>query len=162
MTVTSVDKNPEALTLTITSEYPATAAQVWSLWADGDTLGKWWGPPGYPATFTSFDLRVGGEFRYHMTSPEGETFPGWFEVLSLDEGRSLSFVEGFADAEGNRLSEPPGSTMTVSIVEGEGTTSMSIHVQYESAAAMEQLLAMGMDEGMREALTQTDALVAAA
>ena len=34
MTVTAVRKDPEALTMTITAEFDASAERVWQLWAD--------------------------------------------------------------------------------------------------------------------------------
>ena len=50
MTVTSVTKDPEALTMTVVSELDATVERAWQLWADPRQLERWWGPPTYPAT----------------------------------------------------------------------------------------------------------------
>jgi uncharacterized protein YndB with AHSA1/START domain len=50
MTVTNVEKDPKALTMTITAELDATVARSWRLWADPRQLERWWGPPTYPAT----------------------------------------------------------------------------------------------------------------
>ena len=60
MTVTSVQKDPEALTMTITSEYTADVKRVWQLWENPRQLERWWGPPTYPATFVDHDLEPGG------------------------------------------------------------------------------------------------------
>jgi hypothetical protein len=49
----------------------------------------------------------------------------------------------------------------VTIVEaGEGRTRMSIESRFPSHEAMEQLLAMGMEQGLVEALGQIDAILA--
>jgi uncharacterized protein YndB with AHSA1/START domain len=53
MTVTAVRKDPHALTMTIDAEFDASPERVWQLWADPLQLERWWGPPTYPATFTS-------------------------------------------------------------------------------------------------------------
>jgi uncharacterized protein YndB with AHSA1/START domain len=53
MTVTAVRKDPHALTMTIDAEFDASLERVWQLWADPLQLERWWGPPTYPATFTS-------------------------------------------------------------------------------------------------------------
>ena len=50
MSVTKVEKDPEALTMTITAELDATVEQAWQLWADPRQFEKWWGPPGFPAS----------------------------------------------------------------------------------------------------------------
>ena len=57
MTVTAVHKDPDALTLTLTAEFDASPERVWELWADPRQLERWWGPPTYPATFTSTTWR---------------------------------------------------------------------------------------------------------
>ena len=51
MSVTSVDKNFENLTLTLIADFDAAPERVWELWADPRRLERWWGPPTYPATF---------------------------------------------------------------------------------------------------------------
>ena len=51
--------------------------------------------------------------------------------------------------------------MRVSIAEiGDGRTRMSIQSVYPDAAAMEQLLNMGMEEGLKQAVGQIDAILA--
>jgi hypothetical protein len=42
----------------------------------------------------------------------------------------------------------------------EDQTRMSIESKFPDAAAMEQLLAMGMEQGLREAVGQIDAILA--
>ena len=66
MTVWNVDKNAEARTMVITAEFKASITTVWQLWADPRLLERWWGPPGYPATFEHHDLTPGGTITYYM------------------------------------------------------------------------------------------------
>jgi uncharacterized protein YndB with AHSA1/START domain len=60
MTVTAVRKDADTLTMTLDPEFDASPERVWQLWADPRQLKRWWGPPTYPATVTSHDLRPGG------------------------------------------------------------------------------------------------------
>ena len=54
------------------------------------------------------------------------------------------------------------TTARVTIEEiGGGKTRMSIESEFPTVEAMEQLAAMGVEEGMREALGQIDAILAA-
>lgn len=71
MTITSVQKDTEDLSMTLAAEFDAPTERVWQLWDDPRQLERWWGPPTYPATVTSHDLRPGGRVEYHMTGPEG-------------------------------------------------------------------------------------------
>ena len=58
MTVTSVDKDLDDLTLTLTADFDAPIERVWELWADPRKLERWWGPPEYPATCRSTSWRL--------------------------------------------------------------------------------------------------------
>ena len=44
MTVKSVEKDTERLTMTITAEFDAPVERVWQLWDDPRRLEQWWGP----------------------------------------------------------------------------------------------------------------------
>jgi uncharacterized protein YndB with AHSA1/START domain len=161
MTVTAVRKDPDTLSMTITAELDASPKRVWQLWSDPRELERWWGPPTYPATFTSHDLRPGGRMTYHMTGPEGDQAHGWWEVVEADAPRSLVFRDGFAHADGEPNPDLPVMTARVSIEEiGGGRTRMSIESLFPSAEAMEQVLAMGAEQGFKEAVGQIDALLA--
>ena len=161
MTVTAVRKDPEALTLTLTAEFDASPQRVWQVWADPRQLERWWGPPTYPATFTEHDLRPGGHVAYHMTGPEGDQPKGWWDIVDTDPPRSLVFRDGFANDDGTPNPDLPATTVQVAIegVDG-GRSRMSIETLFPSAEAMEQLVAMGMVEGLTEAVGQIDAILA--
>jgi uncharacterized protein YndB with AHSA1/START domain len=160
MTVTAVHKDPKALTMTITAEFDATAERVWQLWADPRQLERWWGPPNYPATFTRHDLAPGSRVEYHMTTPEGDQPRGYWDVLETDAPHRLLVRDGFANEDGTPSDEMPTGEFEVTIEEsGDGRTRMSIENRFPSTEAMEQLLAMGQEQGMTEALGQIDAIL---
>ena len=162
MTVTTVRKDPESLTMTLDAEFDASPDRVWQLWADPRQLERWWGPPTYPATVTAHDLRSGGRVEYHMTGPEGDQPRGYWEVLEADAPSWLVFRDGFADADGRPNVDMPMNDVRVAISDiGEGRTRMSIESIFPDAAAMERLLAMGMEQGLTEAVGQIDAILAA-
>jgi uncharacterized protein YndB with AHSA1/START domain len=161
MSVISVEKNPESLTLTMVAEFPATLSNVWQMWQNPRMLERWWGPPTYPATFVDHELVPGGRMSYYMTSPEGEKYHGWWRIVSVDEPRGLVFEDGFADDSGAPNETMPVTSTRVSIEEaGAGTTRMTLVGTFPSLEAMEQLVAMGMVEGLTEAVSQIDALLA--
>ena len=161
MTVTAVQKNPEALTLDLTAEFDATPERIWQLWADPRLLERWWGPPAYPATFTKHDLTPGAQVSYYMTGPAGEKPQGWWTILEVDPPRGLSFRDGFANEDGMPNPDFPEVTVHVAIEDiGAGRSRMSIQSRYPTPAAMEQLVAMGMVEGLTEAVGQIDAILA--
>jgi uncharacterized protein YndB with AHSA1/START domain len=162
MTVTGVHKDPEALTMTITAQLDATVERAWQLWADPRQLERWWGPPAFPATFVDHDLVAGGRVSYFMSGPEGEKHHGWWQVVAVDPPSRLEVQDGFADDDGMPNPDLPITKMVVTLTPSEGGTVMTIESHFPSAEAMEELVAMGMDEGMSEALSQIDGILAGA
>lgn len=157
-----VEKDPQALTLTVTTELAATVERAWQLWADPRQLERWWGPPTYPATVVEHELAPGGTVRYFMTSPEGEKFHGMWEVVAVDPPRRLELVDSFAHDSGAKDESLPSSPTTVTFVErAEGGTLMTMRSEYPSLEAMEKLIAMGMEEGLQLALRQIEGILAA-
>jgi uncharacterized protein YndB with AHSA1/START domain len=161
MTVTAVNKDPHALTMTLDAEFDASPERVWQLWSDPRQLERWWGPPTYPATFTKHDLTPGSRVEYHMTGPEGDQPRGYWEVQEVDPPHSLAVRDGFANDDGSPNTDMPTGEMRVTIEEiGPGRTRMSILSIFPSTEVMEQLLAMGQEEGMTLAVGQIDAILA--
>jgi uncharacterized protein YndB with AHSA1/START domain len=161
MTVTAVRKDPAALTMTLDAEFEASPERVWQLWADPRQLERWWGPPTYPATFTKHDLEPGSRVEYHMTGPEGDQPRGFWDILEADAPHSIVIRDGFANDDGTPNTEFPTGEMRVRIEDiGDGRTRMSIENLFPSAEAMEQVLAMGQEEGMKQAVGQIDAILA--
>src|SRR5256885_10356269 len=77
MSVVSVEKDFDSLSLTVLAEFDAPIERVWQLWADPRQLERWWGPPTHPATVEKHHLDAGGEGAYVMTRPGGEQTRGW-------------------------------------------------------------------------------------
>lgn len=161
MSVTGIEKDLESLTMTVTAEYDVAAERAWQLWGDPRQLERWWGPPTYPATVEQHDLAPGGTVAYFMTSPEGEKYRGWWQVLEAQPPRHLLVEDGFADADGKPNPDLPTTLMRVRIDDrDEGGVRVSIVSTFPSLEALEQMLAMGMEDGLREAMGQIDAILA--
>lgn len=161
MTVTAIHKDPEKLIMAFTAEFDATPERVWQLWEDPRLFEKWWGPPEYPATVVDHEFRPGGRVRYYMTGPDGEKFHGWSELVSLDPPRSLELTDGFLDDDGNEVEGMPTMSSRVEISDTGTGTRMVITTTFPSLEAMEQLIEMGAEEGMKGSLGQVDDLLAA-
>jgi len=162
MPVTDVQKDFDALTMTITAEFEASAERVWQLWADPRQLERWWGPPGYPATFRDHDLTPGGWVNYFMTGPEGDRHHGWWRVEEVEPPTRLRFQDGFGDEDGNPSDEMAPGTAIVTLTESDGRTTMAIESHFTSREDMEKLLEMGQEQGMKEAMGQIDGLLVGA
>jgi uncharacterized protein YndB with AHSA1/START domain len=160
MSVTSVHKDPATMTMTITAEFEAPIGRVWQLWANPRQLEQWWGPPTYPATVVDHDLTPGGRVSYFMTGPEGDQPRGWWRVLNVDAPHRLDFEDGFADDAGDPNPEMPTMIIRVALDEQPGGgTRMAIETTFPSKETMDQMISMGMEEGMTAAVGQIDELL---
>jgi uncharacterized protein YndB with AHSA1/START domain len=157
MAVISTHSDAENLTLTIIAEFDTTPEHVWELWEDPRKLERWWGPPTFPATFTRHDFFVGGESRYFMTGPEGETPRGWWRIDAIDRARRLDFASGLAGNDGEPVPdiEPTSAHMILQAL--DSGTRMTVVTRFVDVEQMEMLL--GMEEGMAQAIGQIDSLL---
>ncbi|MFL6088673.1 MAG: SRPBCC family protein [Aeromicrobium sp.] len=162
MPVTTVTKDPENLTMTVVADFAASVQRVWDAYTDPRQIEKFWGPPTYPATFTRHDVFPGGFSDYFMTGPDGSTHSAgweWIDVKAPEEElASFEVKDFFTDEHGKPSSDdmrmvfhfestPTGSRVT--------TTTC-----FASAEQLQQMLEMGMEEGMTEAMGQIDDVLA--
>src|ERR671918_1463108 len=155
----SVDKDYDNLTVTLVAEFDASIDQVWELWSDPRKLERWWGPPGYPATVETHDLTPGGQVKYLMTGPEGDTHHGMWRVTAVHPPTSLEFTDAFAETDGTPIADMPVSTIRVRLVDREGRTRMEMRAMFESREDMDKWVGTGSVEGLQGAIGQIDALL---
>ena len=160
MPVLDVEKDPEARTLTVTAEFAAPVERVWALYADPRRLERHWGPPGWPATFVEHELVPGTRSHYFMTGPDGEQAHGVWNVVAVDQGRSFEIQDAFADERGVPDEELGWARMAVRFEPVEAGTRVVLVNTFASAEQLQQMLEMGMEEGLTGAMGQIDGLLA--
>jgi uncharacterized protein YndB with AHSA1/START domain len=161
MTVWNVDKNAEAKTMVITAEFKTSITNVWRLWADPRLLERWWGPPGFPATFEHHDLTPGGTITYFMSGPDGgDRFDGTWNVVEVDAPTRLVVEDAIVEEDGTPSDGNGMTRMEIDIAAAGDTTRMILTTHFDSLEGMEQAIAMGVVDGMKACMTQIDALLA--
>src|SRR5690349_4639301 len=149
MPITSVTPDAASLTLTVVGEYPVPVGRLWAAYADPRQLERFWGPETWPATFTRHDMAVGGRSEYSMTGPDGSSSRGWWRFLAVEPGRSFEVEDGFANEDGTPNHDMPSMRMVFTF-EPTGTGSRVTSVtRFPSLEAMQKLLEMGMEDGLR-------------
>lgn len=79
MPITTITQDTDNLTLTIVADFAAPVRRLWDAYADPRQIERFWGPPGWPATFTRHDMATGGESHYFMRGPDGEPSHGYWK-----------------------------------------------------------------------------------
>ena len=158
----TVDKDLENSRLTVTATFDHPVAKVWDLFADPRKLERWWGPPGAPATVTEHALKPGGVVVYFMTIDGGQRHFGRWDVEEVLEPERFVVRDVFADEHGEPVADLPSSTMTFTFDEQDGRTTMRCVGQYPSSEALAQVVAMGIEEGLKGAMSQIEPILAEA
>jgi uncharacterized protein YndB with AHSA1/START domain len=160
MAVISTEKDVEALSFRLVAEFDAGIERTWQIWADPRQLERWWGPPMWPATFEVHEFEPGGRAAYSMTGPEGEKARGWWRITGVEPPHRLTFDDGFADANGHPAPDLGETRATVTLEDLGGRTRMTMSTAFRSVDQLHQMVEMGMEEGLKLALGQVDALLA--
>ena len=159
MTVTDVRRDATALTMTITSEFDAPVETAWTLWANPRLLEQWWGPPTWPIDYCTVDLRVGGAWHYRMRGPAGEEGWGKGVYRGIMPSSRLVYSDYFSDEDGTEI--PPEAIAEIDFVDRGGTTLVRNKTIFASGEHRQQVLGMGVVEGMSETMDRLDEHLAA-
>lgn len=159
MPISSVHKDPQALTLTVVADFPAPLERLWDAYSDPRQLEKFWGPPTYPATFTRHDMFVGGRSAYAMVGPEGDVSRGYWEFLDVKAPHSFEVRDGFCHPDGTPNTDMPSMRMTFEFEATRSGSRLTTTTFFGTVDELEQLVNMGMEEGMRQAMGQIDAVL---
>lgn len=160
MPVTSVEKDLDALTMTIRADFAVPVRRLWDAYVDPRQIERFWGPPEWPATFTRHDVYPGGLSQYYMTGPDGSRSGGIWQFEAVDEGRSFTVRDGFAREDGTLDTDLPTMLMTMSFEEADGGSRLVTVTTFASSEDMEKLVEMGMEEGTKAAMGQIDTVLA--
>ena len=160
MPITSVTRDTDALTLTVVADFAVAMQRLWEAYVDPRQLERFWGPPTWPATFTRHDAAAGGRSAYTMKGPDGDSHGGYWEWLSVEPLKGFEVRDGFATPDGEPDRALPSMRMHFVFEETHDGSRVTTTTYFNSLADLEQLLEMGMEEGLSEAMGQMDAVLA--
>lgn len=152
-----VDKHQN--TLTIKREFEGDKQLVWDCYTKSELLDQWFAPDPFTTKTKSMDFREGGHWHYAMVDPEGKEYWGWTTYLKIKAVDFYDTEDVFSDAEGNINKDLPIGNWHVVFKEKADNTLVETIVYYPSLDALEQVLQMGMKEGMISTLNRLDQLL---
>ncbi|MDE3172644.1 MAG: SRPBCC domain-containing protein [Gemmatimonadota bacterium] len=158
--------------IVIIREFDAPRPLVWDAWTRPEHLARWWGPRVFTNPVCELDVRPGGRFRIVMRAPDGTDYPMsgvYREVVPPERlvytndlsGQPEAWMDMLNDARGTPRGTPvDDSVVTVTFVEREGRTTVTISTRFASAAEAQAFRRMMMVEGWTESLVKLAALLA--
>ena len=124
------DKTAEKTSLEIVRFINVPTDRVYDAWTDPAQLRQWFGPENVRTRNIKADVRVSGNYRWDLTSPEGEEMSAFGEYKELVPGKKIVFTWQWNDDEAweNRT-----SVVTIELVESGGGTELRLkHEQLPS------------------------------
>lgn len=129
--------------LIITRRLEAPIEIIWEAWTSADDLKKWWGPKDFTIPFCTVDLKVGGQWRYCMRSPnlgvpgaDGRDYWGRGTYTTIEPNQTLAYIDTFTDENGEPVPAshyfgddanwPADTTVTVTFKEEDGITEITL------------------------------------
>ena len=122
---------------------------VWQAWTDPNHLANWWGPDGFTTTTHSFDFRAGGVWRFTMHGPDGRDYENRITYEEIVAPERIVYRHG-----GGEDVDPVQFQTVASFEDLGGTTRLTMHMQFPSAAERDRVVAeYGADKGLAETMS---------
>lgn len=147
--------NEPRVELVTTRTFDAPRARVFEAWTRPELVRRWWGPGGFTLPVCEIDLRPGGAYRFVMRGPDGAEFPVTGVYHEVAPPERLVFTDGVELPDGRS----PVAIVTVTFVEQEGRTTVTIRARHETAEDRRKLEEMGWAVGWAECLDRLAALL---
>jgi uncharacterized protein YndB with AHSA1/START domain len=145
--------------ITVRREFAARRQLVWDCHTKSDLLDQWFAPKPLMTKTKHMDFREGGYWHFAMITPEGQEY---WNRTDYQKIRPIDFYtarDGFSDANGTVNADLPTATMDVTFGDIGDRTLVTTVVQYASAEALQTVIDMGMQEGLRSTLGRLDELL---
>ncbi|MBV6639593.1 MAG: SRPBCC domain-containing protein [Cyclobacteriaceae bacterium] len=152
-----VDK--EKNTITVKREFAANRALIWDCYTKSELLNEWFAPEPFTTKTKSMDFSEGGHWHYAMVDPEGTEYWGWTTYTKIQPIDFYDTQDAFSDSEGNVNKDLPQAEWHVEFADKGNNTLVVTTVQYDSLEALDQVINMGMKDGMTSTLERLDKLL---
>ncbi len=140
--------------LTLTRVFNSPRETVWSYWTNPSLLAQWWGPRGVTNPTCEWDAKPQGNIHIVMLAGEelgplkGQEWPMTGEFQEVQKPEKLVFTSN-AIINGKPVLE---TLTTVSFVEEQGKTKMTVHIVVTKTTAEAEGPLAGMEIGWNQQL----------
>ncbi len=152
-----VDK--EKKTMTIKREFDAKRQLVWDCHTNSELLDQWFAPKPLTTKTKHMDFSEGGYWHYAMIDPSAQEYWGRMDYKTIRPIDNYTAFDGFSDASGALNPYLPRGEWTVNFKENGTRTLVHTVVAYQSAEAIQQVIDMGVKDGMTSTMERLDELL---
>lgn len=154
MSVKIVENN-----IIFTREFKTTAEQIFKAYTDQNLFEKWFHPQGATTEVYEFDVQTGGNAFFAIRSPQGTSYTvtQYNEVI---QPTLIDYNDYFADKDGNIDQKMAGMHNTIHIEDNDnGVAKLTSVAVLPDPKAAQQLLDMGVEEGMNSTFDNLETLL---
>lgn len=152
-----VDK--EKNTITIKRKFAARRQLVWDCYTKSELLDRWFAPKPLTTKTKFMDFSEGGHWHYAMVEPNGQEYWGRMDYQTIHPIDNYTSLDGFCDDTGALNPALPRSKWNVTFSDAATHTLVETVVSYASAEALQQVMQMGLKEGLTSTLERLDELL---
>ena len=145
--------------ITIRREFDAPKTLVWDCYTKAELLDQWFAPEPFTAKTRSMEFREGGHWHFAMVGPDGGEHWVRFDYEKINPKDHYRAQDAFSDAQGGINRDLPVSTWEVTFKDDTPRTLVQIVATYDSPEALQQIVNMGMKEGLEATLAALDTLL---
>jgi uncharacterized protein YndB with AHSA1/START domain len=146
MTSSPIDRE-----IIITRHMKAPQRLVWKACTEPEHIDRWWGPDGFTNRTIRMDFRVGGEWEYTMTGPDGKVWPNLITYREIEPFTRLFYDHGAPGA-------PKQFEAELRFEVNEGGTLVTLRTVFPSKEARDFVVEnVGAIEGGKQTLAHLDA-----
>ena len=142
--------------LILKRSFNAPISSVWRAWTEAELLDQWWAPKPWKSETSHMEFKVGGCRLYAMVGPEGEKHIGRTDYRSIDFLTLFSGEDAFCDENGHVNSSLPIAKFQNEFSSISENTLVTVTTEYASEESLQQVIDMGMKEGLNMAYENLD------
>ncbi|NLR80100.1 SRPBCC family protein [Chitinophaga eiseniae] len=146
-------------TLTIRREFLADRQLVWNCYTKSELLDRWFAPAPLTTKTKSMDFREGGHWHYAMVEPNGTEYWGYTAYLKIEAIDFYTALDAFSNEAAEINEALPRAEWLVTFTDKGENALVETIVTYKSLADLEQVIQMGMEQGMTATLNKLDELL---
>ncbi len=146
-------------TLTVKREFAASRQLVWDAHTKSELLDQWFAPKPLSTKTKNMDFSEGGHWLYAMIEPNGTEYWGRMDYEKIQPISYYMGWDAFTDNTGAINPNLPRARWDVTFTDHDQHTIVENVVSYKSLSDLEQVVQMGMEEGMMSTLEKLDELL---
>ncbi|WP_244146927.1 SRPBCC family protein [Paraburkholderia bryophila] len=132
---------------------------VWDCYTKSEFLDRWFAPKPLTTKTRFMDFSEGGHWHYAMVEPNGQEYWGRMDYQTIRPIDNYTSLDGFCDDTGKLNPDLPRSKWNVTFSDLAAHTLVETVVSYTSSEAIQQVINMGLKEGLTSTLERLDELL---